>query len=236
MPQLVSLPRLQRLRLFGFNCAADAIGSLSCLTGLTHLALSLNFEISPPSTLAHLSALRLLRIDCHNLQTGQLAAVLPELPQLTCLAVTTQRLVLPHIAGLAQLSQLQQLWWLTTYAGVPPGLPEQHSLHGIRLLALDWETAIRSVPALAAMPVLAELRLCEVPSVDDVPPVRWEAFWAFVRQHLPLWRLHLTCSKYHLAAAAALQCAPEWAGQPGLLVKFENYKPVSNVLDDLDEA
>lgn len=220
--QVAALPCLQRLQLTGFDCPAAGMGALVHLSSLTHLSINSRRCVLP----AGLSTLRTLCIHGSDAIELQLSAALPSLQHLTGLAVEAMDPIPPAVAG---LPQLQQLFWFTNGTQTEQ-LPGLHSLTQVQLLGVSGRTAFASLPALAAMPALAELWLHNTPDAGVVPADQWQAFWAFVQQHPPLRRLRLVPS-FHVSAATVQQhYALLQVARPGLRVDVDDFIPAYKLL------
>lgn len=154
--QVAILPRLHRLDICFYECSAASLAPLTRLTCLTRLSISGATQCLLPAGLS----LHSLQIQCQQ-GNADLGAALASLTQLTCLALEARQLSPAAIAG---LRQLQLLWWCLepgTQAWplwqLPQPLAAAHSLLSLRLLVTHWRIAAASLPALAAMPALAEL-------------------------------------------------------------------------------
>lgn len=100
-------------------------------------------------------------------------------------------------------------------------LTQPHSLTRLRMLAIHWLVAAASLPALAAMQALADLRAYELQGAASVPQPQWEAFWAFLQRHPPLRRLRVYPKWQHPVDVIRQQCVRLQAARPALAVLIE---------------
>lgn len=231
--QLVQLPRLATLELM-CQYSSVSMAALSQLTSLTSLALYTRREWPPGEALAQLTLLQRLRMAAPTplgpvnnpgqLDAAVLAllqAMLPALRQLTRLKLAA-RAPQPMPPAMAGLSQLRGLWLWQRGDPVhrqPTAVMHSHSLQGLRLLGVAGLTAVYGIPALTAMPALAELWLADVPLAGSVPPQQWDAFCTFVEQHPPL--RHLSVFAQADVAAVGQQCARLRDCRPDLIISIQ---------------
>lgn len=194
-----SLSNLRSLQFFSVGYTSASMAGLTQLSALQHAA----FEACElPSTLAEMTGLEVLEIDCRmepaGAFTASLDSALAQLTQLTGLCLDWMPAASAALPSLAALSQLNWLY-LRPMAAIqaPPTAEEAELLRSATLPIGPWQRSLQqlvttfplvrhSLPFLGGAEQLQRITFMQPPASQRGGEAEWCAFWQWAEHHAPL--------------------------------------------------